>query len=543
LNHLKTNDLITNEILGAIDMIVVEQPDGSYQSTPLHVRFGKYGVLNSSEKYVDVTINGNPIDVKLKLGENGVAFFAEQTDDDVPDFLTTSPIPGSSPLNTGAVLESNLGISQQSQNDHYSLRSNAAQSVSSNFPISSVEKESVVFDGEIFSWLEKLEFAEKKWKKELAFKASIFSQRMNRSLPNIPETVEIENDLAKERRTAESRICKSSEKRSLTPPPPYSHRRTKNLKIRLKRTKREEIDDVSCDMGKESYSDDDQSSVSSFTSGESVIRKRITEKNEAMLKEALSDSEIDKRTMESHDVAEWNWGELPKTRKQSAWKWKDINAADIKDSTAIETNKDVAPKKNEYYSWSGWFTWSRPKPTEDQGIYLDDLMLNSQTDPSQIEKYLGMPSSACPSPPFDSGNGSIVGTSLPAIVTDVETMHPLSSEVDEERLEKAERQKVEESVFQSSGMASQVSGPVFNESDGRKTVQSASSSSDIFIMSDEEHDNIPSTSEAPPNKRKYKRSLQLSSEKLKKLGLRRGANEARFTITTRFQVKLVCNYI
>lgn len=62
-------------------------------------------------------------------------------------------------------------------------------------------------------------------------------------------------------------------------------------------------------------------------------------------------------------------------------------------------------------------------------------------------------------------------------------------------------------------------------------------------MSDEEHDNIPSTSEAPPNKRKYKRSLQLSSEKLKKLGLRRGANEARFTITTRFQVKLVCNYI
>lgn len=50
-----------------------------------------------------------------------------------------------------------------------------------------------------------------------------------------------------------------------------------------------------------------------------------------------------------HDVAEWNWGELPKTRKQSAWKWKDINAADIKDSTAIETNKDVAPKKNVWY--------------------------------------------------------------------------------------------------------------------------------------------------------------------------------------------------
>lgn len=31
-------------------MIVVEQPDGSYLSTPFHVRFGKYGVLNSDEK-------------------------------------------------------------------------------------------------------------------------------------------------------------------------------------------------------------------------------------------------------------------------------------------------------------------------------------------------------------------------------------------------------------------------------------------------------------------------------------------------------------
>lgn len=35
---------------GAIDLIVVEQPDGSYLSTPFHVRFGKYGVLNSDEK-------------------------------------------------------------------------------------------------------------------------------------------------------------------------------------------------------------------------------------------------------------------------------------------------------------------------------------------------------------------------------------------------------------------------------------------------------------------------------------------------------------
>lgn len=36
--------------IGAIDVIVVEQPDGTYCSTPFHVRFGKYGVFNHSNK-------------------------------------------------------------------------------------------------------------------------------------------------------------------------------------------------------------------------------------------------------------------------------------------------------------------------------------------------------------------------------------------------------------------------------------------------------------------------------------------------------------
>lgn len=31
-------------------MIVVEQPDGSYLSTPFHVRFGKWAVFNIDNK-------------------------------------------------------------------------------------------------------------------------------------------------------------------------------------------------------------------------------------------------------------------------------------------------------------------------------------------------------------------------------------------------------------------------------------------------------------------------------------------------------------
>lgn len=39
-------------LTGAIDVIVVEQPDGSFLCSPFHVRFGKLGVLRSREKIV-----------------------------------------------------------------------------------------------------------------------------------------------------------------------------------------------------------------------------------------------------------------------------------------------------------------------------------------------------------------------------------------------------------------------------------------------------------------------------------------------------------
>lgn len=39
-------------LTGAIDIVVVEQPDGSFTCSPFHVRFGKLGVLRSREKIV-----------------------------------------------------------------------------------------------------------------------------------------------------------------------------------------------------------------------------------------------------------------------------------------------------------------------------------------------------------------------------------------------------------------------------------------------------------------------------------------------------------
>ena len=39
-------------LTGAIDVIVVEQEDGTFKSSPFHVRFGKMGVLKAREKVV-----------------------------------------------------------------------------------------------------------------------------------------------------------------------------------------------------------------------------------------------------------------------------------------------------------------------------------------------------------------------------------------------------------------------------------------------------------------------------------------------------------
>ncbi|XP_010017867.1 PREDICTED: phosphatidate phosphatase LPIN1 isoform X2 [Nestor notabilis] len=80
---------------GCIDVIVVRQPDGDLQCSPFHVRFGKMGVLRSREKVVDIEINGEAVDLHMKLGDNGEAFFVQEMDNDqevIPHHLSTSPI-------------------------------------------------------------------------------------------------------------------------------------------------------------------------------------------------------------------------------------------------------------------------------------------------------------------------------------------------------------------------------------------------------------------------------------------------------------------
>lgn len=48
------NEINAATLTGAIDVVVVEQPDGTFTCSPFHVRFGKIGVLRSREKIVSI---------------------------------------------------------------------------------------------------------------------------------------------------------------------------------------------------------------------------------------------------------------------------------------------------------------------------------------------------------------------------------------------------------------------------------------------------------------------------------------------------------
>merc|ERR1711953_559800 len=54
------------------------------------------GVLKAKEKIVDLEVNGLPVDIHMKLDDNGAAFFVEgldENDDELPPELATSPLP------------------------------------------------------------------------------------------------------------------------------------------------------------------------------------------------------------------------------------------------------------------------------------------------------------------------------------------------------------------------------------------------------------------------------------------------------------------
>ncbi|KAK9477647.1 Lipin/Ned1/Smp2-domain-containing protein [Lipomyces japonicus] len=102
------NSINPATLSGAIDVIVVEQENGDLACSPFHIRFGKFSLLQPSQKKVDFSVNGQKMDFAMKLGDGGEAFFVFETDSDVPSHLLTSPVlsPSSSAASSPASVNS-----------------------------------------------------------------------------------------------------------------------------------------------------------------------------------------------------------------------------------------------------------------------------------------------------------------------------------------------------------------------------------------------------------------------------------------------------
>ncbi|WFC97375.1 phosphatidate phosphatase [Malassezia yamatoensis] len=142
-----TPNINPSTLNGAIDVIVVEreveveervkQADGTEKverhtttelaASPFHVRFGKLSVLRPDERKVTLHLNGaaEPLPFAMKVGENGEAFFVMKIDDageGVPAALVTSPIVGPSsepePPKSPELEPLDLGLSQTWDTSH-----------------------------------------------------------------------------------------------------------------------------------------------------------------------------------------------------------------------------------------------------------------------------------------------------------------------------------------------------------------------------------------------------------------------------------------
>lgn len=69
---------------GAIDVMVVRQPDGTFKSSPFHVRFPAW-LFRPRHREVYVEVNGVRTPVVMALGRTGNAYFVERATDIDPN--------------------------------------------------------------------------------------------------------------------------------------------------------------------------------------------------------------------------------------------------------------------------------------------------------------------------------------------------------------------------------------------------------------------------------------------------------------------------
>lgn len=81
----------TATLSGAMDILVIESPDGIRQSTPFHVRFGKLQLLKTRGIPISVDVNNQRTQLRMLLGAAGEAYFYNPPPDSPLNSPVTSP--------------------------------------------------------------------------------------------------------------------------------------------------------------------------------------------------------------------------------------------------------------------------------------------------------------------------------------------------------------------------------------------------------------------------------------------------------------------
>jgi phosphatidate phosphatase LPIN len=99
---------------GAIDVIAVRKADGTISCSPFHVKLGKAS-KKGEKKIVKLKVNGKAVDLSMKLGPAGEAFFVERTRE-FPRRELNSSYPGS-PYGEGVGIDSAGPLSPRDEAD------------------------------------------------------------------------------------------------------------------------------------------------------------------------------------------------------------------------------------------------------------------------------------------------------------------------------------------------------------------------------------------------------------------------------------------
>jgi phosphatidate phosphatase LPIN len=151
------NSINPATLSGAIDVIVIEQEDGSLACSPFHVRFGKFSLFRPSEKKVEFKVNNIKQNYSMKLGEGGEAFFVFETTDQIPESLQTSPLvsPASSPPNVSTEQLTSSTLPEPTYldiTDQDKKRTSNGSSTISLFPPTTMEEPSSLDEGPLTTY-------------------------------------------------------------------------------------------------------------------------------------------------------------------------------------------------------------------------------------------------------------------------------------------------------------------------------------------------------------------------------------------------------